>query len=152
MQRSERVRNHLKAVHFDRPDWIPATVGLLPGCWLKHGEALEEVVIAHPKLFPYHKPGSFRDVHLGRRQPARNRHRSPRQPVAQGEAVGGCEQIGHCLGLLLAGSEGQGTVLRGLSPLAKARPPSSAAPSSSPTPPASAASTPTICPNSTPRI
>ena len=66
MGKNERVQNYLDAIHFNRPDWIPAGVSLLPGAWLKHGEAMEEVVLDHPRLFPGYKQGGFRDMRLSR--------------------------------------------------------------------------------------
>lgn len=39
----ERTANLLKAVRFDRPDWIPARVTLLPSAWKRYGEAFVAV-------------------------------------------------------------------------------------------------------------
>jgi hypothetical protein len=41
-------------------------VSLLPAAWLKHGEALEKIVLAHPKLFPGYRPGGFQKMSLAR--------------------------------------------------------------------------------------
>ncbi len=49
--------NYLKAVNFDYPEWVPCGVGLLPATWIAHREALEEVVLAHPRLFPGYRKG-----------------------------------------------------------------------------------------------
>jgi hypothetical protein len=46
------VRNYLKAAHFGGPDWIPCTVGIMPATWRRYREELEEVLLAHPRLFP----------------------------------------------------------------------------------------------------
>ena len=50
--KNPRVKNWLKAAYFDSPDWIPFSVNLLPATWMKQREALEDVVLAHPKAFP----------------------------------------------------------------------------------------------------
>ncbi|MFW6132924.1 MAG: uroporphyrinogen decarboxylase family protein [Planctomycetota bacterium] len=44
--------NYLKAVRFDHPDWTPCHVSIMPATWMKYREQLEDVVLAHPKLFP----------------------------------------------------------------------------------------------------
>lgn len=66
MQRNANTSNYLKAVHFDRPDWVPARINLLPGAWLRHGEALDEVACAYPQYFPGHKPGAYENMELAR--------------------------------------------------------------------------------------
>jgi hypothetical protein len=53
-------------MRFERPAWIPATVSILPATWFKHGEALEAVVLRHPKLFPTYRPGGFKKIGLDR--------------------------------------------------------------------------------------
>jgi len=67
MKKTERVRNYLKAAHFDHPDWVPAAVSILPAAWLKYGQELEDVVLGHPKLFPGYNEGQFKTMTLGRR-------------------------------------------------------------------------------------
>jgi uroporphyrinogen decarboxylase len=48
--------NYLKTIYFDYPEWTPCGVSFLPATWMRHGAALEEVVLAHPRVFPgYHK-------------------------------------------------------------------------------------------------
>lgn len=65
--KNERVRNWLKAMCFDEPDWIPCSIGLVAATWLKYGQALDELVLRHPRLFPGHRPGGHERVHLGPR-------------------------------------------------------------------------------------
>lgn len=68
MQQSPATVNCLKAVHFDRPDWIPASVNLLPAAWLRHGEELDEVARGKVcvfldldrQLFPFATPQQAR--------------------------------------------------------------------------------------------
>ncbi|HOQ67624.1 MAG TPA: uroporphyrinogen decarboxylase family protein [Candidatus Atribacteria bacterium] len=55
----ERTENYLKAVNFENPEWIPCRVSLMPATWRKYREALEEVVLRHPKIFPDYKKGSI---------------------------------------------------------------------------------------------
>jgi uroporphyrinogen decarboxylase len=50
--------NYLKAMYFDRPEWTPFNVGIMPATWMKYREDLEEIVLSHPRAFPYHKKGS----------------------------------------------------------------------------------------------
>ena len=35
-----------RAMDFDHPEFIPVSVSLLPSAWIKHREALEEIVLA----------------------------------------------------------------------------------------------------------
>lgn len=51
--------NWLRAVQFRGPEWIPVTVGFSPLTWHEHREALEEVVLRHPVLFPGFARGSY---------------------------------------------------------------------------------------------
>lgn len=50
--------NWLRTVEFRCPEWIPCTVSLAPLAWKTHREALEDVVLAHPRLFPGYRRGS----------------------------------------------------------------------------------------------
>jgi uroporphyrinogen decarboxylase len=56
--RSRRTVNLLKTLYFDRPEWTICEVGLLPATWMKHREDLEELVLAHPRIFPGYRKGS----------------------------------------------------------------------------------------------
>jgi uroporphyrinogen decarboxylase len=44
--------NFLKTLYFDNPEWTLCRVGLMPATWMKYREALEELVLAHPRIFP----------------------------------------------------------------------------------------------------
>jgi uroporphyrinogen decarboxylase len=55
--RNKETENYLRAVQFQRPAWIPCNVSLMPATWQKHREALEEVVLEHPRLFPGYAEG-----------------------------------------------------------------------------------------------
>ena len=50
--------NYLKAVYCDGPEWTPCGVSLMDATWIKYREGLEEIVLAHPRLFPGHTKGS----------------------------------------------------------------------------------------------
>ena len=50
--RNRATGNLLRAIQFGSPAWTPCRVGLMPGTWMKHREALEELVRAHPRLWP----------------------------------------------------------------------------------------------------
>ncbi len=56
--KSRGAVNYLKAVYFDHPEWTPCGVSFLPATWMKHGPALEEVVLSHPRVFPGYRKGS----------------------------------------------------------------------------------------------
>jgi len=56
---TKEAENFLKVVDFRYPDWIPCSVGILPATWRKYREALEEIVLRHPRLFPNFKKGSI---------------------------------------------------------------------------------------------
>ena len=49
--------NFLRALEFRGPEWIPCTVGFSPIAWHVHREALEDIVLSHPKLFPGFRKG-----------------------------------------------------------------------------------------------
>ena len=49
--RNRHTVNLLKTITFDRPEWTICSVGLLPATWMKRREGLEEVVLAHPRIF-----------------------------------------------------------------------------------------------------
>ncbi len=55
---NRETENYLRAVEFRYPEWVPCTVALMPATWKKYREALEEVVLRHPKLFPHFQKGS----------------------------------------------------------------------------------------------
>ena len=50
--------NWLRTMEFRGPEWIPCSVGFAPITWKSHGAALEEIMLAHPKLFPGYRAGS----------------------------------------------------------------------------------------------
>jgi len=56
--RNRIAANYLRAVQFDGPEWVPCSVSLLPATWMKHRERLEELVLAHPRVFPGYRKGS----------------------------------------------------------------------------------------------
>ncbi len=45
-------------MRFQHPEYIPVSVSLLPAAWMQYREALEEVVLRHPVVFGYLRPGS----------------------------------------------------------------------------------------------
>jgi uroporphyrinogen decarboxylase len=55
--RNRRAVNLLKAITFDGPDWTPCRVGLMPATWMRCREELEELVLAHPRIFPDYERG-----------------------------------------------------------------------------------------------
>lgn len=56
--RNRHTRNFLKTLCFDHPEWVPCSVYFLPAAWMHHGQALEDLVLRHPRIFPWHQPGS----------------------------------------------------------------------------------------------
>ncbi len=62
--------NWLRTVEFRSPQWIPCSVGFAPLTWNVHREALEDVVLRHPKLFGAYRKGSvpFGEYHNVYRQ------------------------------------------------------------------------------------
>lgn len=57
--RNRRTTNYLKALFFDHPEWTPCGVGLMPATWIKYRGELEQIVLAHPSLFPGYRKGSL---------------------------------------------------------------------------------------------
>ena len=56
---SER-ENYIRAATFESPEWIPCIASISPLTWRIYREALEEVVLQHPRLFPdYERPEGF---------------------------------------------------------------------------------------------
>lgn len=45
------INDRFKALQWDYPEYIPIYAGILPAAWIKHREALDEIVAAHPLLF-----------------------------------------------------------------------------------------------------
>jgi hypothetical protein len=43
--------DRLRSLRFEGPEQIPVSVSILPAAWMKHREALDEVVARHPALF-----------------------------------------------------------------------------------------------------
>jgi len=66
MNKNPNAANLVKTIRFERPDWIPATVSILPATWMKYGEDVEAVVLEHPKLFPHYQRGAFKNQKLQR--------------------------------------------------------------------------------------
>lgn len=56
--------NYLKFATFQSPEWIPVGLSILPAAWLKWGEALENIVLAHPQIFQDYRKGDFRNMKL----------------------------------------------------------------------------------------
>lgn len=55
------TRNMLRAIRFERPEYIPVVFWISPACWHHYRpEALFELVAAHPLLFPQFDAGTFR--------------------------------------------------------------------------------------------
>ncbi|MFP4249970.1 MAG: uroporphyrinogen decarboxylase family protein [Armatimonadota bacterium] len=55
--RNESTENLLRVIQFQHPDWIPCTIGVLASTWKKYREALEEIVLRHPAVFPGFEAG-----------------------------------------------------------------------------------------------
>jgi len=56
--------NYLRAVRFERPDYIPILAGFNAACWHHYPpEALQALREAHPRLFPFYKEGADFTVH-----------------------------------------------------------------------------------------
>ncbi len=56
--KSRQAVNQLKTIYFDHPEWTPATVSFLPATWIHYREDLEEIVLAHPRVFPGFRKGA----------------------------------------------------------------------------------------------
>jgi len=53
--------NYTKFATFNYPDTIPVSASLFSTTWRRHGEALEEIVLSHPNIFPSYKKGGYLD-------------------------------------------------------------------------------------------
>ncbi len=56
--KNRQTVNYLKALTFEGPAWTPCNVSLLPATWIKYRDELEDVVLAHPRLWPKYKSGA----------------------------------------------------------------------------------------------
>ena len=56
--KNRQAVNFLKTIYFDHPEWVPCNVGLMPATWIKYREDLEELTLAHPRIFPGFERGS----------------------------------------------------------------------------------------------
>jgi hypothetical protein len=50
--------NYLRALEFRSPQWIPSSVNFAQIVWHRYRERLEEIVLAHPRLFAGHRKGT----------------------------------------------------------------------------------------------
>jgi hypothetical protein len=57
--------NYLATVEFRRPEWIPCSIGFLPGAWKRHRKELEDLVLRHPSIFAGFKKGSINFDNVG---------------------------------------------------------------------------------------
>jgi hypothetical protein len=57
-RRNRDTANLLKTITFDSPEWTMCRVALMPATWMLYREELEEVVLAHPRIFPGYKRGT----------------------------------------------------------------------------------------------
>ena len=54
-----------KAMTFSYPEFIPASVGVLPGGWVKHGDALKDLAEQYPGLMKAPEESDYRDLIKG---------------------------------------------------------------------------------------
>jgi hypothetical protein len=47
----------MKAARFEKPEFIPVGVGILPAAWMKYRDELDDIVARHPVIFGEHKKG-----------------------------------------------------------------------------------------------
>ncbi len=45
------MADRLKALKSAYPSRIPVRVGILPAAWMKHRDALDEIIHRHPQIF-----------------------------------------------------------------------------------------------------
>ena len=51
--------NYCKCITFNYPETIPVASSIYAPTWRRHGEALEEIVLSHPNIFPNYKKGDY---------------------------------------------------------------------------------------------
>jgi len=56
--RNRHTVNLIKTITFDHPEWTICGVGMLPSTWMKRRESLEEILLAHPRVFGHYEKGS----------------------------------------------------------------------------------------------
>jgi hypothetical protein len=55
---NRRTTNYLKAMYFDYPESMPCVARLMNATWMKCREALEDLFLSHPRIFPAFPRGS----------------------------------------------------------------------------------------------
>lgn len=58
------MTDYIRFATFQTPEHIPVSLSLLPAAWLKWGEQLERIVLAHPLIFPGYRRGDYRGIKL----------------------------------------------------------------------------------------
>lgn len=53
-----KQENMFRAIEYRSPAWIPASVSLMPATWRRYREALEDIVVRHPRIFGEYQRGS----------------------------------------------------------------------------------------------
>jgi len=56
------MNDAIKAYLFQNPDTLPISIGFYLPTWHRHGDALQELVLAHPRLFPGYKKGDYEQM------------------------------------------------------------------------------------------
>jgi len=57
--------NYLATIEFRGPEWIPCSIGFLPGVWKDYRGDLEELVLRHPSIFKGFEEGSVNFDDMG---------------------------------------------------------------------------------------
>ena len=47
----DQYQDCVKSLRFEHPEYIPVSASILPAAWMKHREAMDEIVARHPILF-----------------------------------------------------------------------------------------------------
>jgi len=58
------AENEQRTIRMTDPEWMPYTIGLCGITWELLGKELEDVVLRHPKSFPWYEPGAIDWEHM----------------------------------------------------------------------------------------
>jgi len=58
------MENYVKFATFNYPDFIPVSISFLPATWIKYGKSLEDIVLAHPVIFPDYIKDQYKNIKI----------------------------------------------------------------------------------------
>jgi hypothetical protein len=57
--KNKKAVNYLKTTYFDHPEWVECDISIMTATWIKYRDEVEDIVLAHPRIFPTFKKGQY---------------------------------------------------------------------------------------------